>query len=1041
MSRFRRILLLACLAAAPMAAQDRPITIRAARLLDGRGGAIANAVVVVQGKRILRVERSAAGRKPDFDLGSWTLLPGLIDVHDHMAWHFNPGGRLHTSNDGETPAQAELAMVANARATLEAGFTTVQELGNAEDRDLRDAIALGRVAGPRMLTSLEPISDPRLGPDSLRQRVRERKAAGADVIKIFASRSIRDGGAQTLSDQQLAALCGEAKGLGLRTVVHAHSAESMQAAALAGCSQIEHGVFATAEVLKLLAERGTWFDPQCSLVFRNYLYDSRAKYEGIGNYNAAGFAAMEGAIPMALAVFRLALATPGLKLAFGTDAVAGSHGRNAEDLVCRVKEGGQKPMDAIVAATSRNAQSLGLGDRVGAVAPGFTADLIAVEGDPSADITALRRVRFVMKGGAVYRYDPPGGSVGATGPGGAGGPAGEWPTYGRDPGATKYSPLAQITSDNVHLLRKAWEWRTGERPDSTRRAHPGLFEATPLMLGDTLFLSTPYNQVAALDASTGRELWRFDPRAYDAGQPPNGMGFVHRGVAAWSDGRAGGGGRRIFLNSRWRLIALDAATGKPVPSFGTNGEVDLTANLIRPVNRLHYTNTSPPVVWRDLVILGNGVADRLTYRGEPPGDVQAFDARTGNRVWSWSPIPQAGEPGNETWEDSAWARVGHTNVWAPFTVDTARGLLFLPVSTPGNDYYGGARKGNNLFAESVVCLDTRTGKRVWHFQTVHHGLWDYDLPAPPLLATVLQSGRAREVVAVPTKTGFLFVFDRLTGKPVWPIAERPAPPSDVPGESASPTQPVPAWPAPFSRQGVTEADLIDFTPALKAMALDAVRSYRLGPLFTPPSLQGTVALPGVIGGSGWGGGAFDPVTGVFYVKANNSPALLKLGRPQHSATNDAEYALQFGASLGLTASPGDQAEPEVGGTVPITRPPYGTLTAMDLATGEQRWQVTVGDWPRIRNHPLFKGLDLPPVGVVGSPGPMVTAGGLVFVTGGGAALQTFDSASGRLLWSADLGAFGYAVPMTYRTRDGRQFVVIATGGDGEDGVLRAFALP
>jgi quinoprotein glucose dehydrogenase len=1026
----QRVLLLAALAAAPLAAQDHPVTIRAARLLDGTGGAITNALVTVQSGRITRVERAASGRRGAIDLGGLTLLPGLIDVHDHLAWHFNAAGRLHTGNDGETPAQSALASVAEAGVTLMAGFTTVQEVGNAEDKELRDAIALGRVAGPRILTSLEPITDPRLTPDQLRQAVRDRKAAGADLIKIFASKSIREGGAQTLSDEQLAAVCGEAKTQGLRTVVHAHSAESMRASVLAGCSQIEHGVFATADVLKLMAERGTYFDPQCSLVFRNYL-DNRPKFEGIGNYNAEGFAAMERAIPLALAAFRLALATPKLQVVYGTDAVAGAHGRNAEDLVCRVKDGGQKPMDAIVSATSLNARSLGLGSRLGAIAVGRDADLIATEGDPSADITALRRVRFVMKGGTVYRYDPPGGTAGHEGS------AGDWSSYGGDPGAMKYSALAQINRDNVRLLRKVWEWQTGERADSARHVHPGLFEATPLAIGDTLFLPTPYNQVTALEAATGRELWRYDPHAYEAGQPPNGMGFVHRGIAAWSDGRE----RRIFLNSRWRLIALDAATGKPVPSFGRNGEVDLTANLIRPVNRLHYTNTSPPVVWRDLVILGNGVADRLTYRGDPPGDVQAFDARTGARVWRWSPIPQAGEFGNATWEDSAWARVGHTNVWAPFTVDTARGLVFLPVSTPGNDYYGGARKGDNLFAESVVCLDARTGTRVWHFQTVHHGLWDYDLPAPPLLATIDRDGHPQDLVAVPTKTGFLFVFDRVSGQPVWPVEERRVPPSDVPGERASPTQPVPTWPRPFSRQGVTEADLVDFTPELKAMALEAVRGYRLGPLFTPPSLEGTVALPGVIGGSGWGGGAFDPVTGLFYVKANNSPALLKLGRPTHSATNDADYSLQFSASLGLSASAGDVAEPEVGGTVPITRPPYGTLTSIALATGEQRWQVTVGDWPRIRNHPLFKGVGLPPVGVVGSPGPIVTAGGLVFVSGGGATLEAFDGTTGQVLWSADLRGFGYAVPMTYRTRDGRQFVVIASGGDGADGVLQAYALP
>ena len=1008
--------------------QDRPITIRAARVLDGKGGSIPNAVVTVQHGRIVRVARAAPALRVTYDLGSWTLLPGLIDAHDHLAWHFNPAGRLHTGNDGETPAQAMLAMVANARATLLAGFTTVQELGSAEDKELRDAIALGRIAGPRMLTSLEPISDARLGLDSLRQRVRDRKAAGADVIKLFASRSIREGGAQTLSDSQLAALCGEARALGLRSVVHAHSAESMRAVALAGCDQIEHGVFATAEVLQLMAQRGTYYDPQCALVFRNYLYDNRTRFEGIGNYNAEGFAAMERAIPLARAAFQLALATPGLRVVFGTDAVAGSHGRNAEDLVCRVQDGGQRPMDAIVSATSLNAQALGLGARIGTVAAGFEADLIAVDGDPSADITALRRVRFVLKAGTVQRYD-----AGLRADPGSG----EWRVYGGDPGAMKYSALTGITRDNVHLLRPVWRWRTGEQRDSVHRARPGLFEATPLMFGDTLFLSTPYNQVVALEAGSGRELWRYDPRAYEAGQPPNGMGFVHRGVAAWSDGRE----RRIFLNSRWRLIALDASTGKPIPSFGQNGEIDLTARLIRPVNRLHYTNTSPPVIWRDLVLLGNGVADRLTYRGDPPGDVQAFDVRTGARVWSWSPIPQHGELGNETWQDSAWARAGHTNVWAPFTVDTARGLVFLPVSTPSNDYYGGARKGDNLFAESVVCLDARTGKRLWHYQMIHHGLWDYDAPAPPVLATVRTATGPRDVVALPGKTGYLYVFDRVTGKPVWPIEERPVPASDVPGEQASRTQPVPTWPKPFSRQGISESDLLDFTPALKAMALEAVKPYRMGPLFTPPSLQGTIALPGVIGGAGWGGGAYDPASGLLYIKANNSPALLRLIQPARSPTNDAAYSFASGASLGLSSSAGDRAEPEVGGSVPVIKPPYGTLTAIDLATGEQRWQVTMGDWPRIRNHPLFKGLDLPEVGVVGSPGPMVTAGGVVFVTGGGAALYAYDAATGRTLWSAPLGGFGYAVPMTYRTRDGRQYVAIATGGDGEDGILQVFGLP
>jgi quinoprotein glucose dehydrogenase len=437
-----------------------------------------------------------------------------------------------------------------------------------------------------------------------------------------------------------------------------------------------------------------------------------------------------------------------------------------------------------------------------------------------------------------------------------------WSHPSGDPGAMRWSPLADVHRGNVARLAVAWRWRTGERavaagPDQ-KPARPGLFQASPVIVGDTLYVSTPYAAVAALDARTGRELWRHDPGAWRGGQPSNGTGFVHRGVATWTDARAARRPRRVFINARWRLVALDAATGRPIPSFGTDGEVDLTATLRRPVNRLHYTNTSPPVVVGDLVIVGNGVGDRLRYREDPPGDVQAFDARTGRRVWSFHTIPDSGEFGVDTWEDGSWKYMGHTNVWAPMSVDTARGLVFLPVSTPSNDWYGGDRKGDNLFAESVVALDARTGRRVWHFQTVHHGLWDYDLPAPPVLATTRWQGRARDVVVVPGKTGFLYVLDRETGAPVWPIEERPVPPSDVPGERAAPTQPFPTRPAPFARQGITEADLIDFTPALRERALAIFRQYRSGPMFTPPSLQGTITMPGVIGGAGWGSTAFDP---------------------------------------------------------------------------------------------------------------------------------------------------------------------------------------
>jgi quinoprotein glucose dehydrogenase len=617
----------------------------------------------------------------------------------------------------------------------------------------------------------------------------------------------------------------------------------------------------------------------------------------------------------------------------------------------------------------------------------------------------------------------------------------DWPAWGRDAGATKHSPLATIDRTNVSRLALAWEWRTGERPiadtDSTKAARPGNFQVTPLAINDTLYLSTPFNRVVALDGATGRELWRYDPGAYRAGQPSNGTGFVHRGVSTWSDGRE----RRIFMNARWRLIALDARTGKPIPSFGTNGEIDLTADLTRPVNKLHYTNTSPTLVWGDLVIVGNGVGDRLTYRGDPPGDVQAFDVRTGKRVWRFNPIPRPGEFGNDTWEDGSWQRIGHTNVWAPTSVDVERGLLYLPVSTPGNDYYGGERKGNNLFGESIVCIDARTGQRKWHYQIIHHGVWDYDLPTAPVLVTIRKEGRTIDAVAQLTKQGFTFVFDRVTGEPVWLIEERPVAQSDVPGERLSPTQPFPTKPVPFAKQGFTEDDVIDFTPALRELALRTFRTLRTGPLFTPPSLQGTIFMPGVIGGAGWGGGAFDPQTGTLYVKASSQPALIKLHQPPPSDTIQAPYAFDRRVSLGwpeLTA----EDSVKLGGSprgLPLIKPPYGTLTAIDLATGEHRWQVPAGDSPNVRNHPLLANLDLPQLGVAGSPGPMATAGGLVFLTGGGSALYAHDTQTGAVLWHAELGADGYSNPMTFATRDGRQFVVIATGS-GANAVLKAFTL-
>lgn len=609
--------------------------------------------------------------------------------------------------------------------------------------------------------------------------------------------------------------------------------------------------------------------------------------------------------------------------------------------------------------------------------------------------------------------------------------AGDWPHYAGDAGAMGYSPLTEIDRGNVSGLEVAWTWNTDEEPLAGPRlpvpgasVRPGAFEVTPVVVNDTMYLSTPYNRVVALDASSGQEIWAYDPETIEWGQPPNGTGFVHRGIAIWS----GTEGRRIFLNSRWRLIALDAATGETIEDFGHGGEIDLTEHLQWPTNRLHYTQTSPPVIYGDLVILGNGLWDGFSYDRDPPGHILAFDVHTGELRWRFNLIPQEGEFGNDSWEDDSWDHVGHTNAWAPLSVDTERGLVFAPIGTPSNNYYGGGRKGDNLFAESLVVLDATSGERVWHFQAVHHGLWDWDLPSQPTLFPLTVEGRSIDAVAISTKMGFLFVFDRETGEPVWPIEERPVPQSDVPGERTSPTQPFPTMPPPFARQGFSEEDLTDFTPELHAEARAFIRSYRMGPIFAPPSMEGTIISPGIIGGGNWGGTAVDPETGYLYVKSSNQPALLAIGPADPDRTEGTYDVDRSRRRLRLPNG------------LPIYRPPYGTLTAYDLTVGEIAWQRPIGDTPAIRQNPALDGVDLPDrLGVSGAPGPIVTAGGLVFLTGGGNVLYAIDSQSGEELWAGDLGQVGYANPMTYRTREGRQYVVIATGR-GQGTRLMAFAL-
>ncbi len=603
-------------------------------------------------------------------------------------------------------------------------------------------------------------------------------------------------------------------------------------------------------------------------------------------------------------------------------------------------------------------------------------------------------------------------------------PAQEWRHYGGDASGSRFSPLKQINRHNVTRLQVAWTYRTGDFSDPKTWPVPTAFEATPLVVDGVLYVTTPFCRLIALEAETGREIWTFDPRI-DRERPY--YLLVNRGAAYWTDGKQ----KRLYYGTLdGRLWAIDAGTGRPVEGFGERASVDLKVGVAEASPDRLYSLTSPPAIYKDLVICGSATSD-----GEPRaplGDVRAFDAHTGKLAWTFHVVPRKGEPGNETWEGESWKQRGGANAWSMLSVDEERGIVYLPLTSPSFDFYGGDRPGANLYGDSLVALDAATGRRLWHFQTVHHNIWDYDLPAQPVLATVRRGGASVPAVVQVTKTGFTFVFDRVTGAPLFEIEERAVPASEVPGEQAWPTQPFAVRPRPFARQSMTREELTDVTPESRAYCAKLVEGAVFGSLFTPIGLKPTALFPGTNGGANWGGASFDPETRTLYVNSMDVGMVYRMvKRPEGS---DVPYRQQ---GLGTQHSRFWDKN-----RYPCQKPPWGHLTAIDLDSREFRWRSVLG----VIDELVAKGL--PPTGTSNIGGSIVTAGGLVFI---GATndkrFRAFDKETGKELWVTRLPASAHATPATFLgKKTGKQFVVIAAGGGNKYNVdysdaLVAFSLP